>query len=153
MAVEPMASNGARTGTEDRKRDTEVSSQARIRVFSVDDHPLLREGIAAIINHQPDMLMVAQAANSHDAVEQFRKHKPDVTLMDLRLPDRSGIETMIAIRTEFPDARVIMLTTFEGDVEIKRALEEGARGYMLKSMPPKERVEVIRPFYSVNNRV
>ena len=111
-----------------------MSNQPRIRVFSVDDHPLLREGIAAIIDHQPDMLMVAQAANAHEALEQFRKHRPDVTLMDLRLPDRSGIDTMIAIRSEFPNARVIMLTTFEGDVEIKHALEEGARGYMLLSM-------------------
>jgi DNA-binding NarL/FixJ family response regulator len=130
-----------------------VSNQARIRVFSVDDHPLLREGIAAIIDNQSDMLMVAQAANAKDAVEQFRKHRPDVTLMDLRLPDRSGIDTMIAIRTEFPDARIIMLTTFEGDVEIKRALEAGARGYMLKSMPPKELVEVIRQVHAGKKRI
>lgn len=130
-----------------------MSERARIRVFSVDDHPLLREGIAAIINNQPDMSMVAQAANSQDAVEQYRKHKPDVTLMDLRLPDRSGIDTMIAIRSEFHDARVIMLTTFEGDVDIKRALEAGARGYLLKSMPPKELVEVIRQVHAGKKRV
>src|SRR6202051_2001201 len=130
-----------------------MSERARIRVFSVDDHPLLREGIAAIINNQQDMFMVAQAANAQDAVEQFRKHKPDVTLMDLRLPDRSGIEAMIAIRTEFHDARVIMLTTFEGDVDIKRALEAGARGYMLKSMPPKELVEVIRQVHAGKKRI
>jgi DNA-binding NarL/FixJ family response regulator len=99
------------------------------------------------------MQMVAQAANSQEALEQFRKHRPDVTLMDLRLPDRSGIETMIAIRSEFPDARVIMLTTFEGDVEIKHALEEGARGYMLKSMPPKELVEVIRQVHAGKKRI
>src|ERR1700733_10746018 len=115
-----------------------MSERPRIRVFSVDDHPLLREGIAAIIDNQPDMQMVSQAANSQEGVEQFRKHKPDVTLMDLRLPDRSGIDTMIAIRAEFPEARIIMLTTFDGDVDIKRALEAGARGYVLKSMPPKE---------------
>jgi DNA-binding NarL/FixJ family response regulator len=130
-----------------------MSERTRIRVFSVDDHPLLREGIAAIINNQADMSMVAQAASSQDAVEQYRKHKPDVTLMDLRLPDRSGIETMIAIRSEFPDARVIMLTTFEGDVEIKNALEAGARGYMLKSMPPKELVEVIRQVHAGKKRI
>jgi DNA-binding NarL/FixJ family response regulator len=130
-----------------------MSQSARIRVFSVDDHPLLREGIAAIINNQPDMAMVAQAANSQDAVEQYRKHQPDVTLMDLRLPDRSGIETMIAIRSEFHEARIIMLTTFEGDVEIKRALEAGARGYMLKSMPPKELVDVIRQVHAGKKRI
>ena len=153
MAVKAEAPNSARRDTESGKRDTEMSAQARIRVFSVDDHPLLREGIAAIIDNQSDMLMVAQAANAQDAVEQFRKHRPDVTLMDLRLPDRSGIDTMIAIRAEFPDARIIMLTTFEGDVEIKRALEAGARGYMLKSMPPKELVEVIRQVHAGKKRV
>jgi DNA-binding NarL/FixJ family response regulator len=130
-----------------------MTERTHIRVFSVDDHPLLREGIAAIINNQPDMAMVAQAANAQDAVDQFRKFKPDVTLMDLRLPDRSGIETMIAIRSEFHDARVIMLTTFEGDVEIKRALEAGARGYVLKSMPPKELVEVIRQVHAGKKRI
>jgi DNA-binding NarL/FixJ family response regulator len=130
-----------------------MSEQVRIRIFSVDDHPLLREGIAAIINNQPDMEVVAQAANAKDAIEQFRKHRPDVTLMDLRLPDASGIEAMVAIRTEFSDARIIMLTTFEGDVEIKRALEAGARGYMLKSMPPKELVEVIRQVHAGKKRV
>lgn len=130
-----------------------MSEEKRIRVFSVDDHPLLREGIAAIVDNQPDMVMVAQAASSQDAIQQFRKHRPDVTLMDLRLPDGSGIETMIAIRAEFPDARVIMLTTFEGDVEIKNALESGARGYMLKSMPPKELVEVIRQVHAGKKRI
>ena len=130
-----------------------MSERARIRVFSVDDHPLLREGIAAIINNQQDMVMVAQAANAQDALLQFRKHLPDVTLMDLRLPDMSGIETMIAIRAEFPEARVIILTTFEGDVEIKRALESGARGYVLKSMPPKELVEVIRQVHAGKKRI
>jgi DNA-binding NarL/FixJ family response regulator len=130
-----------------------MSERARIRVLSVDDHPLLREGISAIINNQPDMSMVALAASGQDALEQFRKHKPDVTLMDLRLPDKNGIEAMVAIRSEFPEARVIMLTTFEGDVEIKRALEAGARGYLLKSMPPKELVEVIRQVHAGKKRI
>jgi DNA-binding NarL/FixJ family response regulator len=130
-----------------------MSAQSRIRVLSVDDHPLVREGIAAIINNQADMQVVAQAANAKDALEQYRKHAPDVTLMDLRLPDTSGIEALITIRTEFPEARIIMLTTFEGDVEIKRALEAGARGYLLKSMPPKELVEVIRQVHAGKKRI
>jgi DNA-binding NarL/FixJ family response regulator len=115
-----------------------------IRIFSIDDHPLMREGIAAIIKNEPDMLLVAEAANGHDAIQGFREHRPDVTLMDLRLPDISGIDALVAIRTEFADARIIMLTTFEGDVEIRRALQAGAVGYMLKTMPRRQLVEVIR---------
>jgi DNA-binding NarL/FixJ family response regulator len=125
-----------------------MTDQARIRVFSVDDHPLLSEGITALVNSQPDMQLVAQASTGGEAIEKFRKHQPDVTLMDLRLPDMSGIDTMIAIRTEFPEARIIMLTTFEGDVDIQRSLEAGARGYVLKSMPPKDLVAAIRQVYA-----
>src|SRR5215469_11520333 len=118
-----------------------MSAPNSIRIFSVDDHPLLREGVATLINNQPDMVLVGEASTGREAIKEFRKYQPDVTLMDLRLPDMNGIEVMIAIRTEFPNARIIMLTTFEGDVEMQRALEAGARGYMLKSMPPKELVE------------
>ncbi|HEV2985763.1 MAG TPA: response regulator transcription factor [Vicinamibacterales bacterium] len=130
-----------------------MSEPAKIRVFSVDDHPLLREGIAAIVNNEPDMVMVAQASNGREAIQQFRDQQPDVTLMDLRLPDISGIDAMIAIRQESPDARVVMLTTFEGDVEIQRALAAGARGYILKNMPPRELVGVIRQVYAGKKRI
>jgi len=130
-----------------------MSDQNRIRVFSVDDHHLLREGIATLINNEPDMLLVAEASDGREAILKYREHQPDVTLMDLRLPDMSGIDVMIAIRTEFPEARIIMLTTFEGDVEIQRALRAGARGYLLKSMPPKELVGVVRQVYAGKMRI
>ena len=125
-----------------------MSEKTRIRVFSVDDHALLREGIAAVITNEPDMIVVAQASTGREAVQQFRQHQPDITLMDLRLPDMSGIDALIAIRTDAPDARIIMLTTFEGDVEMQRALEAGARGYLLKSMPPKDLVAAIRQVHA-----
>jgi len=121
-----------------------MNDTAKIRVMSVDDHPLMHEGIAALINNQPDMILTAEATNGRDALGVFRENQPDVTLMDLRLPDGSGIDAMISILNEFPAARIIILTMFEGDAEIRRALKAGARGYMLKSMPPKDLIEVIR---------
>ncbi len=130
-----------------------MSNQLRIRVLSVDDHPLLSEGIATMINSQPDMQLISQASSGSEAIQQYRQHRPDVTLMDLRLPDLSGIDVMIAIRTEFPEARVVMLTTFEGDVEIQRALQAGARGYLLKNMPPSEILDVIRHVHAGKKRV
>lgn len=125
-----------------------MSEAGRIRVLSVDDHPLVREGIAAMINDQPDMQMVAQSSSGKEGIQSFREHKPDIVLMDMRLPDMSGIDAMITIRSEFRDARVIVLTSSEGDAEMRRALDGGARGYMLKSMPPKELLEAIRKVHA-----
>jgi DNA-binding NarL/FixJ family response regulator len=130
-----------------------MSDREPIRVFSVDDHPLLREGITTLINNQPDMVLVGEAASGGEAIQGFREHRPDIVLMDVRLPDMTGIEAMIAIRNDFPDSRFIMLTTSEGDVEIQRALEAGARSYMLKSMPPKELVETIRQVHAGKKRI
>jgi DNA-binding NarL/FixJ family response regulator len=130
-----------------------MSDQSRIRVFCVDDHPLLREGIAAILDSQPDMVLAAEASSGQEAILKFREHRPDVTLMDLRLPDMSGIDALIAIRAEFPEVRIIMLTTFQGDTEIQRSLAAGARGYLLKNMPPKELVEVIRQVHAGKKRI
>ena len=125
-----------------------MNEAIKIRVFSVDDHPLMHEGLATVIKNQPDMQLIAEASNGREAIQRFREYTPDVTLMDLRLPDMSGVDAMIAIRTEFPEARIIILTTFAGDVEIQHALEGGARAYVLKSMPPKELVEVIRQVHA-----
>ena len=130
-----------------------MSDPTRIRILTVDDHPLMREGITAMIESQADMLLVAEAANGAEALQRFREHQPDVTLMDIRLPGMSGIDTMIAIRSEFPEARILMLTTFEGDVEIQRALEAGARGYMLKSMSPRELLAGIREVHAGRKRI
>ena len=112
------------------------------------DHALLREGIAMIINSQPDMVIVSQASGGKEAIKQFRAYRPDVTLMDLRMPDLNGIDALVAIRAEFPEARIIMLTTFESDEEAQRAFKAGARGYLLKSVPPRELLQVIRQVHA-----
>ena len=130
-----------------------MSDTPQIRIVAADDHPLLRQGIAAIIDAQPDMVLVAEASTGREAIQKFQEFRPDVALMDLRLPDISGIDVVIAIRSQFPDARIIILTTFEGDVEIARALEAGARAYLIKSMPPRELADAIRQVHSGRKRI
>jgi DNA-binding NarL/FixJ family response regulator len=130
-----------------------TGNSVQIKVLSIDDHPLLSEGIATMINSQPDMRLVASASTGGEGILRHRELKPDVTLLDLRLPDRSGIDVMLDIRAESPDARIILLTMFAGDVEIQRALQAGAQGYLLKSMPPAQIVETIRLVHSGKKRV
>src|SRR5690242_9211763 len=129
-------------------QEQDMTSTERIRVLSVDDHPLFREGIGAIVNCQPDMSLVGTASKGAEAIETFRALQPDVTLMDLYLPDLNGLDVMMTIRSEFPDARIIILTTFERDAEIHRALKAGARGYLLKSMPVQQMIETIRQVHA-----
>ena len=128
-------------------------ASAPIRILSVEDHPVFREGLSTIIGSQPDMLLVAQAADAVEAVAEFRRHRPDVTLMDLRLPGANGTDTVIAIRGEFPQARIIMLTTSDSDGEIQRALRAGAAAYVLKSMPKNELLAVIRSVHAGKRHV
>ena len=124
-----------------------------IRVLCVDDHPLLREGIAALIANQTDMELVAQAENGRQALEQFREYLPDITLMDLQMPEMGGIDAINAIRSEFPEARIVVLTTYAGDVQVSRALKAGARAYLLKGMLRKELLETIRAVHAGQKRV
>jgi DNA-binding NarL/FixJ family response regulator len=126
----------------------ELTNASQIKVFTVDDHPFLREGIVAIIREEADMLVVGQASNGREAIEVFRKCRPDVTLMDLQLPELNGIDATIAIRGEHPSARIIVLTTYNGDVRVRRALMAGAAGYVLKNMIRKELIEAIRTVHA-----
>ena len=121
-----------------------MSTDVPIRILVVDDHPVVREGIAVLIGSQSDMALVAEAANGREAIQQFRKHHPDITLMDLQMPEMNGLDALAAIRGEFPDARIIVLTTYTGDVQILRALKSGAQGYLLKNTFHKELVDTIR---------
>ena len=119
-----------------------------IRILAADDHALLRKGIAMILANYPDMTLVAEASNGREAIEQYRQHQPDITLMDLQMPEMNGLDAMIAIRSEFPDARIIMLTTYAGDVQVLRAMKVGARGYLLKTLLDKELLETIRAVHA-----
>ncbi|MGA8743386.1 MAG: response regulator transcription factor [Terracidiphilus sp.] len=121
---------------------------SQIRILAVDDHPLVREGIAGLIRIQPDMTLVGEASDGREAIQQFRMHHPDVTLMDLQMPDMNGLDALIAIRNESPGARVIVLTTYAGDVQILRALKAGAQAYLLKNALHKELLETIRAVHA-----
>ena len=124
-----------------------------IRVLSVDDHAVLREGIAALLGNVPDVQLVAEAANGREAIDRFREHRPDVTLMDLQMPDMSGVDAISVIRAEEPEARIIVLTTYGGDVQVARALKAGARAYLLKGTPRKELIETIRAVHAGQKRL
>src|SRR5262245_3455712 len=119
-----------------------------IRILAVDDHPLFRQGIAALLATQRDMSLVAEASNGREAIEQFRAHRQDITLMDLQMPEMNGVDAMAAIRTEFPDAKIIILTTYTGDVQVLRAMQVGARAYLLKSLLDKELLATIRAVHA-----
>lgn len=124
-----------------------------IRILTVDDHPLLRKGISALVNAESDMKLIAEASNGHEAIEAFRLHRPDVTLMDLQMPGLNGTEAIERIRSEFPNARIIVLTTYTGDVQVMRALKAGAQGYILKGHVHRELLETIRAVHGGKKRI
>jgi DNA-binding NarL/FixJ family response regulator len=129
------------------------SAPKLIRILTVDDHPLLRKGIAALVNAEPDMKLVAEASNGQEAIESFRLHRPDVTLMDIQMPSFNGIEAICAIQSEFPDSHIIVLTTYTGDAQVLRALKAGARGYVLKGHVHRELLETIRAVHAGQKRI
>ena len=130
-----------------------MSDSGVIRILTVDDHALLRNGIAGLVNAEPDMKMIAEAATGVEAIKQFRLHRPDITLMDLQMPDMSGIEAIIGIRSDFPEARIIVLTTYSGDVQVLRALRAGARGFLVKGRVNRELLDVIRAVHAGQKRI
>ena len=130
-----------------------MNAAGAIRILTVDDHPVLREGIAAVLASEQDMILVAEASNGREAVEQFRTHHPDVTLMDVQMPEVNGIDAIVKIREEFPNARIIVLTTYTGDVQAARAFKAGAFGYLLKNMVRKELIDTIRTVHAGKKRI
>jgi DNA-binding NarL/FixJ family response regulator len=130
-----------------------TSPNTLIRILTVDDHPVLRKGIAALVNAEPDMKLIAEASNGQEAVEMFRSHRPDVTIMDLQMPEMNGTEAILQIQNEFPDARIVVLTTYNGDTQVLKALRAGARAYILKRHVHKELLETIRAVHAGQKRI